>query len=132
MPHAGYKKKMFKIIKPDMQNYFEERNIAYERIPKHNPECEKIFKDGAPSIVSPRNGSEYLLSKKNPEAIQLATNTGNDVSKVYWYINNQFYKASDAKTRQFFIPEEGPVKISCTDDKGRNRDVWIQVKYVNL
>lgn len=132
MPNAGYKKKMFKIIKPDMQNYFEERNIAYERIPKHNPECEKIFKDGAPSIVSPRNGSEYLLSKKNPEAIQLATNTGNDVSKVYWYINNQFYKASDAKTRQFFIPEEGPVKISCTDDKGRNRDVWIQVKYVNL
>ena len=132
MPDAGYKKKSYKVIKPEMQAYFEERNIAYDKIPAHNPDCEKIFRDGAPSITSPKNGSEYLISKKNPEAIQLSTNTGNDVSKVYWYINNQFYKASDAKSKQFFIPEEGPVKISCTDDKGRNRDIWIQVKYVSL
>ena len=34
--------------------------------------------------------------------------------------------------KQFFVPEEGPVKISCTDDKGRNRDIRITVKYVNL
>lgn len=132
MPDAGYKKKMYKIISPDMQAYFEERNIAYEKVPMHNPDCDKIFRDGAPAITSPRNGSEYIISKKNPEALQLSTNTGNDVTKVYWYINNRFYKASDAKTKQFFIPDEGPVKISCTDDKGRNRDIWIQVRYVNL
>jgi len=132
MPDAGYKKKMYKIISPDMQAYFAERNIAYEKVPMHNPDCEKIFREGAPAITSPKNGSEYLISKKNPEALQLSTNTGNDVTKVYWYINNRFYKASDAKTKQFFIPDEGPVKISCTDDKGRNRDIWIQVRYVNL
>jgi len=132
MPAAGYKKKMYKLIAPDMQAYFEERRIAYEKIPVHNPDCEKIFKDGAPAITSPKNGSEYLISKKHPEALQLYCNTPNDVNKVYWYINNHFYKATDAKTKQFFIPEEGPVKISCTDDKGRNRDIWIQVKYVNL
>lgn len=132
MPDAGYKKKMYKMITPDMQAYFEERNIAYEKVPAHNPDCEKIFKDGGPAITSPKNGSEYLISKKNPEALQLSTNTGNDVSKVYWYINNRFYKSGDAKTKQFFVPEEGPVKISCTDDKGRNRDIWIQVRYVNL
>ncbi|MBC7829628.1 MAG: penicillin-binding protein 1C [Chitinophagaceae bacterium] len=132
MPEAGYKKKMYKIIAPDMQAYFEERRIAYEKVPTHNPDCEKIFRDAGPAITSPKNGSEYLISKKNPEALQLSTNTGNDVSKVYWYINNRFYKSSDAKTKQFFVPEEGPVKISCTDDKGRNRDIWIQVKYVNL
>ena len=132
MPDAGYKKKMYKIISPDMQAYFEERNIAYQKVPMHNPDCEKIFREGAPVITSPRNGSEYLISKKNPEALQLSTNTGNDVTKVYWYVNNRFYKASDARTKQFFIPDEGPVKISCTDDKGRNRDIWIQVRYVNL
>jgi penicillin-binding protein 1C len=62
----------------------------------------------------------------------LATNTTSDVTKVYWYVNNRFYKASDANDKVFFIPEEGPVKISCSDDKGRNRDVWITVRYVNL
>jgi len=132
MPEAGYKKIMYKVITPDMQAYFEERRVAYEKIPTHNPDCEKIFRDGAPAITFPRNGAEYLISKKNPEALQLSSNTGNDVSKVYWYINNRFYKTSDSKIKQFFIPEEGPVKISCTDDKGRNRDIWIQVKYVNL
>jgi penicillin-binding protein 1C len=132
MPDAGYKKKMYKMVTPDMQAFFEERRIAYAKVPTHNPDCEKIFKDGAPAITSPKNGSEYLISKENPEALQLSSNTGNDVSKVYWYINNRYYKSSDVRTKQFFIPEEGPVKISCTDDKGRNRDIWIRVKYVNL
>jgi penicillin-binding protein 1C len=51
---------------------------------------------------------------------------------VFWYINNKFYKASTPGEKQFFIPDEGPVKISCTDDKGRNRDIKIMVRYVNL
>ena len=48
------------------------------------------------------------------------------------YDNNQFYKSCNAGEKQFFVPEEGPLKISCTDDKGRNRDITITVKYVNL
>ncbi len=131
-PAAGYKKKLYRIIEPDMQAWMEERNVAYEKIPPHNPGCEMIFKGSAPYINSPVNGTEYLISKKNPEPLQLVCKTANDVSKVYWYINNKFYKSSAPGEKQFFIPDEGPVKISCTDDKGRNRDIKITVKYVNL
>jgi penicillin-binding protein 1C len=131
-PAAGYKKKFFKIIDADMQAYFEEKRIAYDKIPAHNPECETVFKEGSPVIASPSNGTEYLINKKNPEPLQLVSKTSIDVSKVYWYINNKFYKAANAGEKQFFVPEEGPVKISCTDDKGRNRDIWIKVKYVIL
>ncbi len=131
-PETGYKRKWFKIVEPDMQSWFEENRIAYQKIPPHNPECELIFKGAAPSINSPVNGTEYLINKKEPEPLQLICKTANDVSKVYWYINNRFYKSSNAGEKQFFIPEEGPVKISCTDDKGRNRDIKITVKYVNL
>jgi len=131
-PEAGYKKKWFRIVSPDMQHYFEEHRVAYTRIPPHNPACEKLFKSGAPIITSPRNGTEYLISKKSPEPVQLACNVSNDVSRVYWYINNRFYKAADATSKQFFVPGDGPVKISCTDDKGRNKDIWIRVKHVNL
>ncbi|WP_240348401.1 penicillin-binding protein 1C [Longitalea arenae] len=131
-PADGYKKKLFRVVSPDMQRYYEERHLVYEKMPPHNPACERVFKEGGPAITSPRNGSEYFISKKHPEPLQLSCNVGNDVHKVFWYINNQFYKAGDAFNRQFFIPEEGPVKISCTDDKGRNRDIWIRVKYVDL
>ncbi len=131
-PETGYKKKWFKVIEPDMQAWMEENRIVFEKIPPHNPDCELIFKGNAPVINSPVNGTEYLVSKKNKEPLQLVCKTANDVSKVYWYINNRFYKSCNSGEKQFFIPEEGPVKISCTDDKGRNRDIKITVKYVNL
>ncbi|MGN6294819.1 MAG: penicillin-binding protein 1C [Chitinophagaceae bacterium] len=131
-PATGYKKKWYKMVEPEMQSWFEENRVVYQHIPPHNPDCELIFKGNAPFIHFPANGVEYLINKKNPEPLQLVCKTANDVSKVYWYINNKFYKASPAGEKQFFIPEEGPVKISCTDDKGRNRNITIYVKYVNL
>ncbi|HET6993622.1 MAG TPA: penicillin-binding protein 1C, partial [Chitinophagaceae bacterium] len=131
-PESGYKKKWYKIMEPDMQSWFEDNRIAYTKIPAHNPDCELIFKGNAPAITFPVNGSEYLISRKSPDPLQLVCRTTNDVSKVYWYINDKFYKAAAAGDKQFFIPQEGPVKISCTDDKGRNRDIRITVKYVNL
>ena len=131
-PVSGYKKKVYKVTEAEIQAYYLENGIAYDKIPPHNPVCDKIFKEGAPLITSPSHGSDYLINKKDPEPLQLACKTANDVSKVYWYINNKFYKTSHAGEKQFFVPEEGPIKISCTDDKGRNRDVLITVKYISL
>jgi penicillin-binding protein 1C len=120
------------VITPEMQDYFNQNGIAYQKIPPHNPDCEKIFKGDGPKITSPVNGNEYYINTKDPEPLQLTATAGTDVTKLYWYINDQFYKTTSAKEKQFFVPEEGPVKISCTDDKGRNRNIWIRVKYVNL
>jgi len=131
-PATGYKKKWYKITEPDMQAWYDENGMVYQKIPGHNPDCELIFKGNAPVIISPSNGTEYLINKKDREPLQLVCKTANDVSKVYWYIDNKFYKSCNAGDKQFFIPDEGPVKISCTDDKGRNRDIRITVKYVNL
>lgn len=131
-PQTGYKKKWFKVVDPDMQAWFEENRIAYQKIPQHNPNCELIFKGAAPAITFPVNGMEYIINKKNPEPLQLISKTANDVTKVYWYINNKFYKSCNAGEKQFFVPQEGTVKISCTDDKGRNRDIKITINYVNL
>ncbi|MEO5591387.1 MAG: penicillin-binding protein 1C [Chitinophagaceae bacterium] len=132
VPATGYKKKLYKMIGPDMQAWMQDNRVAYMHIPAHNPLCEKVFKEGAPLITSPSNGTEYLISKKHPEPLQLVCRAASDAGMLYWYINNKFYKSCSIGEKQFFIPEEGPVKISCTDDKGRNRDVWITVKYVNL
>jgi len=131
-PESGYKKKWFRLTEPEMQAWFNENNIAYSTIPSHNPACEKIFKGNAPLIAYPVNGTEYLISKKEPEPLQLVAKTANDVNKVFWYINNKFYKSCAPAEKQFFVPDEGVVKISCTDDKGRNRDIKINVRYINL
>lgn len=131
-PESGYKKKTFRFLEPEMQSWYSERQLRYDKIPSHNPDCEIIFRGNAPAITYPVNGAEYIIDRKDPEPLMLTCRTANDVSRVFWYINNDFYKAVPAGARQFFIPKEGPVKISCTDDKGRNRDIWIRVRYANL
>jgi penicillin-binding protein 1C len=83
-------------------------------------------------IESPDNGASYYISKGKPEPLLLQCQAGGDVSKVYWYINNRFYKAAQAREKIFFVPNAGQNKISCTDDKGRNRDIKITVSFVNL
>jgi penicillin-binding protein 1C len=132
MPDNGYKKKKYKKVAPEMQLYFQNHNISYQQLPAHNPSCEKIFRDGVPVITFPSQHAEYLISRKNPEPLQLTCNVSADVTKVYWYINDKFYKSAPVNSKQFFVPDEGPVKISCTDDKGRNKDIWINVRYVDL
>lgn len=131
-PATGYIKKLYRVISPEMEDYYNKNGIAYQKIPPHNPNCERIFKGDGPNITSPVNGNEYYINSKDPQPLQLTANVGTDVTKLYWYINDQFYKTTSAGEKQFFVPKEGPVKISCTDDKGRNRNIWIKVKYVNL
>lgn len=131
-PATGFKKKTYRILEPEMQAWMAERNRPYQKIPPHNPDCEYVFKGNAPIIQSPLSGNEYLISKDHPEPLLLQAKTGNDVSRVYWYINDQFYKAVAPGEKLFFMPAEGRVKISCTDDKGRNRNITIQVKFIGL
>ena len=132
LPPAGYKKKWYTVIPPEMREYYEANHIVYGMIPPHNPDCEKVFREGGPVVTSPANGGEYLINRKDPEPLLLRCRVTNDVGKVYWYINDKFFKSGEAGGKQFFIPDEGPVKISCTDDKGRNRNIWIRVRYVDL
>ncbi|MBZ5857658.1 penicillin-binding protein 1C [Flavihumibacter profundi] len=130
MPAGGYKKILYTAIAPEMQAWMDEHKVLYKKIPPHNPACEKIFREGSPLIVSPSANAEYLIDRSNPEPLQLACHAAADVAKVFWYINDQFYKTTGTRSKIFFMPSEGPVKISCTDDKGRNRDIWIRVKFI--
>lgn len=131
-PAAGYKKKRYPFIAADMQQWMDDNKVLYTRMPPHNPACEAVFKEGVPSVTAPKSGGEYFISSKEATPLQLRCEVSNDVSKVFWYINNQFYKTATPGTAVFFMPPEGPVKISCTDDKGRNRDIWITVKKLDF
>jgi penicillin-binding protein 1C len=131
-PKTGYIKKLYPDLPPEMQEYDQTSGKAYQKIPPHNPECEKIFRGEGPRIISPLNGNEYYINLKDPEPLLLKASASTDVSKIYWYIDDQFYKTTTPGEKQFFVPKEGPVQISCTDDKGRNRNIRIMVKYVNL
>jgi penicillin-binding protein 1C len=132
-PASGYIRKRYRAVPPEMQDFYAARNQPYAHIPPHNPACERPEGGEGPLISSPLNGSEYYLEKGHPQPLQLMAQAGNDASRLYWYINSRFYKSSAPGEKQAFLPEgDGPVRIDCTDDKGRNRTIRIQVRTVGI
>ncbi len=131
-PDAGYIKAYYFNYRPEIITYMNENNISYLKIPPHNPDCERLMAGSAPVITSPVHENEYFADIRDSMQIMLSCNAANDVARVYWYINNKFYKSALANEKVFFQPPEGKVKISCSDDKGRNRDIIIKVKYIEF
>lgn len=132
LPHSAYITAWYPNYPPEMLNYYEDNQIKYRKPPPHNPECNRIFTDNFPEITSPVNNLEYYIDKTDTTQILLTCNAAIDVNKVFWYINDQFYQSAKATDKLFFKPPEGRIKISCTDDKGRNTDIYIQVKMINF
>jgi len=127
LPTSGYKEKYFPNLPPELIAYYNSERISYKKIPEHNPSCTRVLTEQAPRIISPVNSKEYLLEKGEGQ-LMLSCNVGNEVKTVYWYINNHLYKACAATENVFFKPDDGTIKISCSDDKGRNADIKIKVK----
>lgn len=126
MPVTGYKKNLYPNLSPPLISYYKTNHIEFKEIPAHNPSCTRVFSENPPRITSPVNGKEYLEEKG--EELQLSCNVNDDVQWVYWYINNTFYKKAKAHENIFFTPAEGTIKISCSDDKGRNTNVEVRVR----
>ncbi|TDB60885.1 penicillin-binding protein 1C [Arundinibacter roseus] len=128
LPASGYVREAYPNYTPELIAYYELKKLPYEKIPPHNPACERVFGDGAPIIISPNNGSEYYVRTDEPQQILLSCQAANDVQQVFWYINDKLFKKSSPTEAVFMSPPPGRVKVSCSDDKGRNTDVYIEVK----
>lgn len=131
-PKTGYIEANYPNLSAEIISYYEDNNIKYLKIPPHNSKCERLMTGNAPVIVSPVNENEYYVNVEEEMQIMLSCHAANDVEKIYWYINDKFYKAVNTSEKIFFNPPEGKVKISCSDDKGRNSNINIYVKYLSL
>ncbi|HNS16730.1 MAG TPA: penicillin-binding protein 1C [Bacteroidales bacterium] len=130
LPEGGFLTKFYPNYPPEVIAYMNEENIPYEAIPAHNPRCERIFRENAPRITSLTENAEYILYREEHQRLKLACQPESDVGKIFWYVNNKFLSTALAQEALFFEPPEGEVKVSCVDDKGRNTDIWIVVKYI--
>lgn len=129
LPESGTVKKLYPNYAPELLSWYESKHILYEKVPPHNPKCERVFNTNAPQIVYPVDGSEYFLAKDENQKLMLNCQVGNEVKTVYWYINDKLLQKASPNTEVFFRPEAGKIKISCSDDKGRNADIYVEVKW---
>jgi penicillin-binding protein 1C len=132
IPSSGFIKAWYPNHSPAMMEYYEKNQIKFQKIPPHNTDCEKVFVEGAPIITSPTENAEYFLSIEDSLQLCLKCQAAADVEKIYWYINDKFTSESKPGNNLFVKVPEGNVKISCSDDKGRNTDISVKIVYVDL
>jgi penicillin-binding protein 1C len=132
LPENGYKKALFPDYSIELLSFYQSNSIPYVKIPLHNPLCERLQSDNGPIINSPIDGMDYMLAKDDSEQLMLSCKTTDDVNIVYWSVNDRFVKSGAAGETIFITPPAGKLKISCADDKGRNRDAFILVKYIEF
>lgn len=132
IPESGFITAFYPNLAPEVITFYETNQINYRKIPPHNPKCDRLLVGSRPAITSPVHDNDYYVNIKDSMQIKLSCNTANDVEKVFWYIDKKFFKSSAPGENLFFRPHEGTVKISCSDDKGRNSDIVIYVKYTSF
>lgn len=130
LPPSGYATKPYPNISPELAAFYDSHQISYEKIPPHNPDCTRTFDGQAPVITTLQNKMTYLIVDKDKQELQLGCTTANDVQQVYWYVNDQFIGSAKRGEKLLFKPDAPVIKISCTDDKGRNADIEVKVKFL--
>ena len=130
LPPGGYKTKTLPNISAELASYYESAHIPYVKLPPHYPACTHTLEGKGPIITSLTNGMTYLIENREQQKLQLSCTVANDVQKVYWYVNDKFYAAADAHQKMFIVANSSLLKISCSDDKGRNTNIEIKVKFM--
>jgi penicillin-binding protein 1C len=130
LPETGYREVFYPHYAPELISWYNEMQIPYKAIPPHNPNCPNVKVAGAPLITSLTDGAEYLIFRSRKQQLMLTCNAESGVGKVYWYLNDRFYKTAQPNEKVFFTPDAGNYKVSCSDDRGRNSDVFIKVSFI--
>ncbi|MDQ1086729.1 penicillin-binding protein 1C [Siphonobacter sp. SORGH_AS_1065] len=130
MPETGVEQVFLPNDPPQLTQYYEARHISYEKIPPHNPSCTRVFGNASPlKITYPVEGSTYRLNRKDQTRLALTAQTASDTKTLYWYVNDVLVGSAAPQQSVFCQPSAGKVKISCVDDQGRVKTLWIQVNY---
>jgi penicillin-binding protein 1C len=129
LPSSGYKKVVYPLYPPELTIWLSQNKSNYHIPPPHNTECNVKFYEGGPKILSPSEDYEYLVEENTDQEILLLAASDSRVKTHYWYINDKFLRKCKPGERVFFNPKEKELKITCLDDKGRDRCIRINVKY---
>ena len=128
-PPTGYRKAVYPQWPPAVLAFLRQAGRAGPALPPHNPTCRRVSHGQPPAVTSPAAGVTYGLEADEPARLMLSCQADAEVQEVYWYVNDRFLRAAAPAVPVFFDPPAGPVKVSCSDDRGRNADVYFTVEY---
>jgi penicillin-binding protein 1C len=129
LPSKGYKKVVYPVYSAELTVWLSRNKLDLRLPPNHNPECTAKFAESGPKIISPLEDYDYLLEKNSGQEIMLLAASDSRVKTHYWFVDDKFYLKSEPGEKVFYAPDKDNLKITCLDDKGRDRSVRINLKF---
>lgn len=107
---------------PEMAGWLE-RNVSpgQERLP-HHPECAAAGRRAqSPQIVSPVDGSRFLLVRGASfrQRLQFSASAAADARKLYWFLDGELLVEAGSADKVGWDLTAGVHRIRCVDDRGR-------------
>lgn len=115
---------------PRVAAWLEANGHPVEKLPPLLPEWQKILPGGAPVVRSPSPDYVYQIRRGIPleyQKICLEAAAGNEVQRLYWFINGEFFGHSQPGERLFYVPQPGRHRVVCQDDRGRSTEVMLEI-----
>lgn len=125
----AYFEKSYPNFQPQLINYFEQEKVVYKKWPPHHSQCQRVENSGELQVLSPINESEYLLEQNSESKLMLNASVDYQASTIFWYINDKLVIQSQPNQAVFVKMPIGKLKITCSDNLGRKKNVFITVKY---
>jgi penicillin-binding protein 1C len=104
--------------------------VPVDRVPSHNPRCERGLSGIGPVIHAPVEGDQFVLRQGvGPEAQQIAlmASVGGDAGQLYWFLDDRLVWSGAAGRKVMIDPEPGPHHLVAVDAEGRSSSVDIEV-----
>lgn len=115
---------------PRVAAWLEANGQPVETLPPLLPEWQKLLPGGAPVMRSPSSDYVYQIRRGIPleyQKICFEAAAGNDVQRLYWFINGELYGHTKPGERLFYVPQPGRHQVICQDDRGRSTEVKLEI-----
>lgn len=111
---------------PRIASWLEKNGRPIDKLPPLLRDWQRLRPGRVPVIHSPSPDYVYQLRPGAPREYQkicLEAAAGNDVHKLYWFIDGEFLGSAAPGERLFYLPEPGVHRVVCQDDQGRSAEV---------
>lgn len=127
LPPTGFREQYFDRWPPELVEYFNEHRLPYDAPPPHHKGCPRLAQDSDLEITSPTPEAELLLEQGKIARLTLAARTGNRSTRLHWFVNGRYLRATPATEALTYEADSGVYWIVCRDDEGRSRRTRVRI-----
>ncbi len=116
---------------PRVASHLETSGYPVERVPEHNPSCERGLVGAGPVIHRPLDGDEFVLRQGVPtdhQQIALLASAESGSGVLHWFVDDALLWSGPPGIPVLLDPKPGQHRLVAVDQEGRSAAVRISIE----